>query len=127
MVIADSSVWIEFLKRPDTKIGQEMTRLLRANEVLMVGTVLAEVLQGANNDDQIESIGSRMLVLPFLEAHQSVWKQAGTLASQLRRRGQMTALGDIVIALQAIEGEHSVFTTDSDFRRIPGLKLHEVL
>jgi predicted nucleic acid-binding protein len=127
MVIADSSVWIEFLKRPHTRIGQEMTRLLRANEVLMVGTVLAEVLQGANNDDQIESIGSRMLVLPFLEADQAVWRQAGSLASQLRRQGQTTALGDIVIAVQAIESDHAVFTTDTDFRRVPGLKLHEVL
>ncbi|HEY7466576.1 MAG TPA: PIN domain-containing protein [Dehalococcoidia bacterium] len=127
MVIADSSVWIEFLKRPHTRIGQEMTRLLRANEVLMVGTVLAEVLQGANNDDQIESIGSRMLVLPFLEADQAVWRQAGSLASQLRRQGQTTALSDIVIAVQAIESDHAVFTTDTDFRRVPGLKLHEVL
>ena len=100
MVIADSSVWIEFLKRPESEIGREMQRLLRANEVLMVGTVLAEVLQGANNDDQIEGLGSRLVVIPYAEASQAAWRKAGEMASQLRRSGQTTGLSDVIIAVQ---------------------------
>ena len=46
MVIADSSVWIDFQRNPDSEVGRELDHLLSNDEVAMVGPVLTEVLRG---------------------------------------------------------------------------------
>ena len=43
MVIADSSVWIDFQRGPGSEVGRELDRLLTNDEVVMVGPVLTEV------------------------------------------------------------------------------------
>jgi len=102
-----------------------MTALLRAGEVKVVGIVLAEVLQGARSIEQMEAIGGRMQALPFIEATRDAWITVAALAVQLRNEGKTTALSDLLIAAQAIEADESVYTLDEDFRRIPGVRLHE--
>ena len=46
MVIADTSVWIPFFNRPDSPEKVAVDRLIDADEVALVGVVLAEWLQG---------------------------------------------------------------------------------
>jgi predicted nucleic acid-binding protein len=125
MVIVDSSAWIDFLNRPDGAVGQEVARLLTANEVVVVGMVLAEVLQGARNAGQVAVVDSRLAGLPYAEVTRTTWRKAAELAVHLRTEGQATALSDLLIASVALEQGHEVFTTDQDFQRVPGLKLHE--
>jgi predicted nucleic acid-binding protein len=86
--------------------------------------VLAEVLQGATTTNQLSEIDSLMSALPYEEATRTDWIKAADLAVELRNQGKMTALSDLLIAAQALEGDHEVFTTDPDFKRVPGLRLH---
>lgn len=44
MVVVDSSVWIHYLRTPDSPVGRELARLLEADEVAIRGVILAEVL-----------------------------------------------------------------------------------
>ncbi len=47
MVIADTSVWIPFFNRPDSPEKAALDLLIDADEVVLVGVVLAELLQVA--------------------------------------------------------------------------------
>jgi tRNA(fMet)-specific endonuclease VapC len=125
VAIADTSAWIAFLRDPDSDAGREMTGLLRADEVRVVGIVLAEVLQGARTLEQMEAIGRRLQVLPYIETTKEAWLKAAEMAVQLRSEGKTTALSDLLIAAQAMEADEAIYTLDEDFRRIPGVRLHE--
>ena len=93
----------------------------------MVGIVLTELLQGSRSQTGFDELLHKIDSLPFQDASQSTWVEAGRLAMGLRRRGAPIPLSDLIIAAQAIEGAHEIYTLDQHFQHsIPGLKLHEV-
>ena len=124
MVIADTSVWIDFQRSPDSEVGRELDRLLARNEVVMVGPTLTEILQGSRSDAELEFFASRLTALSFLEAKQETWVSAGKLNQQLRQQGKLLALGDLMIATLALEYNLPVYSLNGDFDRVPGLQRH---
>ncbi len=126
MVIVDSSVWIHFLRTPDTPVGRELDRLLDEQKVAVVGIVVAEVLQGTRSRTDYENLKSRLEMLPYVEESRAVWTRVAELAIALRNQGTLTPLTDLLIASLALEGGHDLFTLDDHFRRVPDLRLHEV-
>ena len=72
-VLVDTSVWIQYFNRIDSKSGQAVERLLREGNVVGAGIVLTELLQGAKIKKEFDAILESMAVLPFLEATQSTW------------------------------------------------------
>ena len=50
--------------------------------------------------------------------------RAARLSFDLKRTGLTTALSDLLIAAVALENDLEVYAIDSDFERVPGLKLH---
>lgn len=124
MVIADSSVWIDFQRDPDSEVGRELRRLLAAGEVVMVGPVLTEVLQGSPSDSDLEIFASALTTLSFLESTQQTWVAAGRLNHLLKREGNILALGDLMIATLALEHDMPLYSLDGDFDRVPGLQRH---
>ena len=124
MVIADSSVWIAFQRDPGSEAGIELDRLLTTDEVVMVGPVLTETLQGSRSGDELEFFASRLTALTFLETDQGTWLRAGELNFTLRQRGSMLSLGDLIISTLALYHGLPVYSLNGDFRRVPGLDLH---
>ena len=125
MVIADSSVWIEFQNNPDSEAGAELDRLLANDEVVMVGPVLTEVLQGSRSESDLDFFASRLTALSFLETGQEVWVRAAELNYRLGRQGSMLSLGDLIISTLALHNDIPVYSLTGDFDRVPGLRRHE--
>ena len=126
MVIADSSIWIDSQRDPSSAVGMELDRLLANDEVVMVGPVLTEVLQGTGSDAEFAFYASRLIALPFLEADQATWVRAAELNFQLMRQGLRLSLGDLVISTLALSHDIPVYSLNGDFDRVPGLRHHEV-
>ena len=124
-MIADSSVWIDFQRAPDSEVGRELDRLLANDEVVMVGPVLTEVLQGARSEGELEFFSSHLTALWFLETNQETWVRAGELNHRLRQEGRVLALGDLIIAKLALEYNVPVYSLNGDFDRVPGLRRHQ--
>ena len=122
MVIADTSVWITFQRDPDSAVGRGMDSLLANDEVVMAGPVLTE---GAMSVDEFAFFAERLKSLAFLDTDQNTWVQAGELNFQLRKQGSIVAFADLIVSAIAIQHDVSVYTTDGDFERVPGLQLHE--
>ena len=125
MVMVDSTIWIHYLRTPDTPIGQELTKLLDNDQVVVIGPVLAEVPQGARNENGFLQLLDRLGALPHLELTKDTWVRAAQLSFQLKVQGRLTPLIDLLIAASALEGSHQVFTLDEDFTRVPGLKFYQ--
>ena len=124
MVVVDSDVWIHYLRSPDSPTGSTLQALLDANTVVMVGVVLAEVLQGARTEREYSALLPRLNAVPYEETTKESWAAAGQIAAQLRGAGNTIPLTDVSIAAMAMEGGHELFSLDSHFARVPGLTLY---
>lgn len=116
-VLADTSVWVEFFRRPDGSTGQALDRLLERREVLMCGPVAAELLAGTVPAQQGE-LWAVLSALPWAELERDTWRSAGEIAWRLRRDGTAVGLADVSIAAAALAADAMVWTTDADFARI---------
>lgn len=124
MVIADTSVWIPFFNRPNSPEKISLDMLIDADEVALVGVVLAELLQGCRTPSERTILSESLLALHYFEVTQTTWLRTGDLSAQLLRRGITLPLSDLLIAALAIEHNCRVYSLDAHFKKIPGLRLH---
>lgn len=120
-MIADSNIWIEYLRNPNTDVGLALQSLLESNQILLTGVVFAEVLQGARTSPDYDSIFSRLDTLPYQEMTKGTWSLAGRIGHRLQREGRRIPMTDLAIAASAIEGGHSVYSLDEHFDRVAEL------
>ena len=125
MVIADSSVWITFQRQPSSEVARHLDSLLANHEIVMVGPVMTELLQGARSEEEFTFFAERLRVLSFLSVDQSTWIQAGEINFRLKRQGQTLGFADLIISAIAMQNDIPVYTTDNDYQRVPGLKLYQ--
>lgn len=122
-VLVDTSIWIEYFNKPESKIGASIEELINKWEVYLAGIILTELLQGAKIENELESILESIIALPFLETTLDTWVKAGKISFSLRRKGITIPTTDLIIASLAIEYDCSVFSLDPHFKKIPGVKL----
>ena len=126
MVIVDTSVWIPALKSKDAPEKAEIRRLVLAREAAIVGIVLVEILRGAKDRGDFDELLDQLQAAVILDDDEESWLLASQILFDLRRSGQSIPMPDAVIAAHAILGDHSLYTSDQHFQRIPSVKLHEV-
>jgi predicted nucleic acid-binding protein len=116
-VLADSSVWVRYLRQGHSGEAGGMEALLRAAEVVTCGPVTAELLVGASSARRTE-LGSLLDALPWVDLRRPEWRRVGHVGALLRERGATVALTDIEIAVAAEAADAALWTFDSDFQRI---------
>lgn len=124
MIIIDTSVWIAFFNRPNSQEKKEVARLIDAEEIVMVGLVLTELVQGTRSAKERGLIKDALLALPYLETSKSTWLLAGEISSKHLQVGITLSLPDLVIAALAEQHHCHVYTLDTDFKRISNITLH---
>lgn len=125
MVIIDTSVWVRALRLPASAEKAEVDSLIASDDAAIVGTIIMELLRGARTSDDLHRLERQLDALPFLDTTKVTWMRAGELLARLDGGGRAIPLPDAVIAAHALQGEHSLYTLDDHFRRVPGLRLHE--
>ncbi|MBW2050582.1 MAG: PIN domain-containing protein [Deltaproteobacteria bacterium] len=121
-VLVDTSIWIEYFNRRDSENGEALEGLLREERVAITGIVVTELLQGAKQKSELDAILDSIVALPFLDATLNTWIEAGRLSYSLRKKGVTVPTTDVVLASLAMENQCHLFSLDSHFDRIPGVK-----
>jgi predicted nucleic acid-binding protein len=103
----------------------EVHRLMSAREAAGIGMIYVEVLRGARSEEDYTRLRARLGLLRHIEGSESIWQRAGRILFDLRLQGTPIPFPDAIIAAHALEGGHSVFTRDTHFDRVPGLRLHQ--
>lgn len=124
MIIVDTSVWIAFFNRPASQEKEEVDHLIDTEEAVMVGVVLAELVQGTRSIKEKRLIKEALLALPYFETSQSTWLLAIEISSKLLQAGITLGMPDLVIAALAQEHKSSVYSLDTDFKKISGVQLY---
>lgn len=88
MVIADTSVWIEYFRGRHEPARAALRALIQMEQIALVGMVLAELLQGCQTPKEANMILTTLTGLRFLETSFSSWKRTGELSFSLRQKGR---------------------------------------
>jgi predicted nucleic acid-binding protein len=114
MIIADTSVWIEFLKGREPVSGQ-LRVLLAGREVLAVECVFGELLQGAKNDREQEVIEAYWRHLPKADG-QGIWIEAGRFSGERNLYSKGIGLIDCVLIVTSLRTGARLWTLDKKLR-----------
>lgn len=117
MIVADSSVWIDYFSGKENDAVDKMDRALRSSPVLVGDLILTEVLQGFRNDRDFDTALVLFQDLGILSMlGQKVSVQAAKNFRSLRRRGiTVRKTADVIIATYCIEKSLPLLYTDRDF------------
>jgi predicted nucleic acid-binding protein len=114
-VVADTSVWVEFLRG-----GHEPTleEALAQRAVVLPPIVVAELISGASRARDRAAVGDLIGELPVHDTPLTHWIRVGTLRRDLRRRGISVSTPDAHVAQCALERNATLLTLDTIFLRI---------
>ena len=118
MIIADTSVWIDYLNGVISPFTDELDNNLLEGNVVLGDLILLEILQGIKSDkdyrttqkllsqlDQYEMLGNKMTI------------QCADNYRTLRKRGiTIRKTADVIIATFCIENKIPLLFTDRDFK-----------
>jgi predicted nucleic acid-binding protein len=129
VVLVDTSVWVEFFRRP-SRI--DLRSIVDLDEVVTCLPVLQEVLQGFREQAAFTLARESMLALPMVEAplRQEVFEDAVGLFRRARAAGiTVRSSVDCLIAACALRSGLSVLHHDRDYgllARVSPLEVRDV-
>ena len=128
MVLADTSVWIDYFKGVVNWQTDHLDRLLGAQPVALGDLIFTEILQGFDRETDFQRAKSFLSVLPLYElGGYQLCLQAADNYRTLRRRGiRVRKTIDVIIATGCVELGLELLHNDRDFvpmEQILGLKV----
>ena len=116
MIIADTSIWIEFFKC-NSDIFPLMESMLEDRQILAVECIFGELLQGAKNKREREIIYSYWDNLPKID-EAGVWLKAGKYSGENNLISKGVGLIDSVIIIIARYQETKIWSLDKRLKAI---------
>lgn len=126
-VLVDTSAWIEFFRKKEPWFGA-VSGLMDEKRVCCTGIILAELIQGAKSDKELEVLRDFRHVFEFLDESIDLWQAAGELSRALQRKGKSIGLSDCYLAVTARTHKVKLLTLDKHFtviRAAAGIELYE--
>lgn len=117
MIFVDSSVWIDYFRGIATKETDLLDELLGVEPIVIGDLVLAEVLQGFQNDRDFNQAKKLLTSLEMVQMlGQEIAIQAARNFRSLRKGGiTIRKTIDTIIATYCIENELPLLHSDRDF------------
>ena len=111
MILADTSIWIEFLRQSNADINEAMTSYLEDGEIITVSAIFGELLQGVKNENE------REVILDFWDStpnilEENLFIEAGKFSSRHKLFNKGIGLIDCLILVAAINNGHELWTLD---------------
>ncbi|MBM4354294.1 MAG: PIN domain-containing protein [Deltaproteobacteria bacterium] len=126
LVLVDTSAWLEFFKRGEGQVANAVYRLVREDRAVLVGPVLAELLQSARTEKEKETLRQNLSTLRYVEADRRDWTVAGSMLAKLRRKGVHAPLTDALIAVLSVRHNLAILTLDKHFAHFSDMQWYAV-
>jgi len=127
-ILVDTSAWIEFFRKKEPWYSA-ISGLMDERRVCCSGIILAELIQGAKSQKELEVLRDFRHVFEFLDESVDLWQAAGELSNTLQRKGRSVGLSDCYLAASAKAHKARILTLDKHFDIIKGavgIGLYEV-
>lgn len=124
-ILVDTSAWIEFFRKKDPYY-KVILELIDNGKVCCLGIVLAELLQGAKSQKELDVLKEFLYVFDFLPESTEMWRKAGELSYLQRQKGKAVGLSDCYISVVANTNDATLLTLDKHFEVIGKVKQFHV-
>lgn len=128
LVLADSSAWVSHLTGQRAAISEAMGELLRDHRVAVNDVIRMEVLTGALNEAQYAELADLFQGVHLLPLSGAVWRSAERLRFELRQKGHLVPVPDVLIASCALIYDCELVHADRHFdviARVTPLRVHQ--
>lgn len=125
-VLLDTSAWLEFFKRGEGQVANAVYRLIQEDRAVLVGPVLAELLQSARSEKEKEKLRCALAPVKYIEADRRDWSLAGSLLAKLRRAGNAVPLTDAIMAVLCVRHNLAILTLDQHFAHFNDMQWYQV-
>jgi predicted nucleic acid-binding protein len=121
--LIDTSYWIECFRHYESDVSEKVETFIREDRAAATGVVLAEFLQGARTEAEMEEVKTSLEAVHWIETNERLYARAGEIGFELRRKGiAIPTMGCIVAAAaESIGGD--LLTLDGHFGDIDSLNL----
>ena len=116
MILADTSVWIDYLRGTGSPAAGAFDDRLLAHDIVMCGPVATELLTGVDAGERAR-LWDAITGLAWIDLERAHWFVAGEVRAELRQRGVQVPFVDALIAAAAA-GRAALWTLDRNFERI---------
>lgn len=117
MSLADSSIVIEFSRRPTARVRA----IISGEGASVCGVTVAEIYAGCRTAREFDLADSLLGLFGKTEISEPVWGKLGKLLSLLESSGRRVPLADVITAATAIHHDIELWTRDEHHRRIQRL------
>ena len=115
-VLADTSAWIEYLRRTGSPANIAVRRLLVSQELLVTDVVAMELLVGARDDADERRLEALLATAQAAPVIPEDWRAAARLQRRCRARGETVRRStDCLIGAVALRVGVPVLHADADF------------
>lgn len=118
LVLADSSIWIHFLRGSGVQYQERLVPLIMADRLTTIPVIIMELLRGATVQKQYDKLHADLKALRCLDISDKVWQRAYKLGFTLRQKGLNIPLTDTVIASVALEHDLLLLHDDKHYEMI---------
>jgi predicted nucleic acid-binding protein len=118
VIVADTSAWVEFLRRTQSPVHLRLRALIdEGAELAVTETVVMEVLAGARSRKHAEELRRHLLAFPVLTLRGlEGFDAAAGLYRACRAAGEtVRELTDCLVAVPTIDAEATLLQADRDF------------
>lgn len=132
MIVADTTVWVDFLEGRGTQQDHHLQRLIEEGApVALTDVVYCEVLQGIVSDALYRKIREILLAFPILcVSGLETFEEASGIYRDCRKKGlTIRSTVDCLIAATCLQAGAELFHNDRDFEaiaKVRNLRLHPV-
>jgi predicted nucleic acid-binding protein len=121
MFLVDSSVWIEYLRpKGSPNVKERVRTILHKEEMVSCGIIVVEILRGAKNEKDFESLRDSLMSLPQIPIDDTVIERASRWGFLLDRKGKVVSTTDLIIASAAYK-KARLLHSDRDFSTIASI------
>ena len=121
LILADTSVWIHFLRGSGVQFQERIVPLLMADKLVTTPVVVMEILRGAKSQRDYDKLSKDMAALRYVDVSTKVWERANKLGYTLRHKGLNVPLTDTIIAAVAQENNVRLLHDDRHFELIASI------
>jgi predicted nucleic acid-binding protein len=120
VIVVDTSIWIDFLRRSDTAGARALTILLEEESDIATTEIVAMELLAGLHEREIDEVRRFLYGFPMLPLlGKSDFEDAAGLYRRCRDAGEtVRELSDCLVAVPAIRAGAPVLHSDADFDRL---------
>jgi predicted nucleic acid-binding protein len=111
MILADTSILIEFARKPTLPVA----RVVVSGRPAVCGVVVAEMYTGDRGGAQRADVEATLRLFGRVLIDEPVWELTGRILGAMARRGTKIKFPDAVIAATAIYHKLPLWTRDAHF------------